>query len=1399
MAFLEPLPTDYENDTAATDEHPAAHNDANTAINAIADVLGADPAGDDSTITARFATVEASIALKATTAALAAVTTELGTNPSGGEATVVARFDAVDTALAARVLTTTHDALVALIGSNPQGGETTVADRLTAIEADVVLKAAQAELDAIADALGANPEGAYADAAARLTAIEAAVALKATTAALTVISDALGDDVTGEYDTVTERLTAHETVLSRLTAETPNEWKPGLIGGGGTSAVAVDPNNPQNFLIGTDTGGVRIVTGGGQHPEQSRVHQRGIPNFQARKIAGLWLSLVEPGTALAAVGNGTADSGGLYACKRVFTKEPSAWVRLDGGDFEDLIFNGGNHLAGVKDPVTTPYPRPYGAILAVDERAEPDAITTTSVPVSGSTVVVSTASFFVDGDVGRHLRIGSSLVTITEVTDATTVEVDGIIVSADQVAGVRVTMLGLLFITACTTTDGAWQLTVVRDSLTTIACDQIVGTAGTPIRGAVITETALRQVTADRDTVLLIPFDQSQNPSATRVMTTKDTSNIVGVGPSATAFSTAPGNCLDLAYIYPRSLGAKRTGIVSTGHRTATVAATTAVRTTGSLAVDLVVNEARFTAADVGRMVKIGGSSASLETTKQGTILAVASPTACTVGFVAVSKTGLTVSSVDPDNITVTVTGGTVTTAHVGLFVNIGGTSTRIATRVSSTKFTTAAAVAAPDQVAATPITIFDFAVGSVVTIYDSAILTTTGPTNVYSSGSTKWQPVSGPVAAVTTTGTTGTTVVTSTDVFTSAQVGRTIRVGQVVTTIVTKVSATTVTVADSVGTPTNGTSVVIAPLVDTYVFGAGSGTSGASVTLPTGCSALFGVNHVGRTVTVGSTETVITAVASDGQSFTTEDAHGGTHGSKVVVDAASWMAAPDYRTQWQALRVTETTPGFIELWVGGNNQPVELRAGGTSDIKDVASMWVGVAPVTEVGAMTWTPVTRAGFGTVHHDGTRYWLAGLAALPSNDSSASISRFGRSHEATSQGVAVSRSIPMLTDDGGRSWKPAKIIGNVGCLALVADPLRPEAFYIGTSDYPLTHIDDDMRSKAVFNPASNIMTLGTTAFADPVTGEILFGGPYTSGAKFANVHTLYGRDDPAEEPLNGDYTAWGDYNLATGAGANASVAAVMGGAVVYDSANRRHLIVATNGGGGVWYTIDPTRDAPNTWTRATPGWNTGPHSTTTSTSRLRASVAANHTTKHVFVADPFTGIWRAPVSNGVGTFVKIAGFVLGVSSNLVDGYGYMTYDEDNDVLVFGTATGLYAIEAATTVNATTALANATLIACGAASLAPGRVPGSTIYDPLSDCFWLATFGADADEVLLVDDDDEPLGGELWKLSRSSLGVWTAEDHTTPTYRNAAVWPEQMAKSGTRLLVTLTGSSCLILDGV
>jgi hypothetical protein len=56
------LAEDFTNSTAAEDNHPAAHNDANSAINAIQDTLGINPQGDSDTVAARMTAIESTMA-----------------------------------------------------------------------------------------------------------------------------------------------------------------------------------------------------------------------------------------------------------------------------------------------------------------------------------------------------------------------------------------------------------------------------------------------------------------------------------------------------------------------------------------------------------------------------------------------------------------------------------------------------------------------------------------------------------------------------------------------------------------------------------------------------------------------------------------------------------------------------------------------------------------------------------------------------------------------------------------------------------------------------------------------------------------------------------------------------------------------------------------------------------------------------------------------------------------------------------------------------------------------------------------------------------------------------------------------------------------------------------------
>lgn len=55
---LDSLPTSSANDTASLDTHPALHNDANAAINAVQTELGTTPSGTRSTVKARLESID---------------------------------------------------------------------------------------------------------------------------------------------------------------------------------------------------------------------------------------------------------------------------------------------------------------------------------------------------------------------------------------------------------------------------------------------------------------------------------------------------------------------------------------------------------------------------------------------------------------------------------------------------------------------------------------------------------------------------------------------------------------------------------------------------------------------------------------------------------------------------------------------------------------------------------------------------------------------------------------------------------------------------------------------------------------------------------------------------------------------------------------------------------------------------------------------------------------------------------------------------------------------------------------------------------------------------------------------------------------------------------------------
>ncbi len=75
-AALDALPTTSTNSTKAKDVHPALHNDANAAVNAIEATLGLNPQGAEATVTSRLAAIAALVAAKQD-AATAATDTEL--------------------------------------------------------------------------------------------------------------------------------------------------------------------------------------------------------------------------------------------------------------------------------------------------------------------------------------------------------------------------------------------------------------------------------------------------------------------------------------------------------------------------------------------------------------------------------------------------------------------------------------------------------------------------------------------------------------------------------------------------------------------------------------------------------------------------------------------------------------------------------------------------------------------------------------------------------------------------------------------------------------------------------------------------------------------------------------------------------------------------------------------------------------------------------------------------------------------------------------------------------------------------------------------------------------------------------------------------------------------------
>jgi hypothetical protein len=58
---LDALTTASANSTPSTDTHPALHNDANSAINAIQETLGTNPQGSEASVAARLTTIEGSL------------------------------------------------------------------------------------------------------------------------------------------------------------------------------------------------------------------------------------------------------------------------------------------------------------------------------------------------------------------------------------------------------------------------------------------------------------------------------------------------------------------------------------------------------------------------------------------------------------------------------------------------------------------------------------------------------------------------------------------------------------------------------------------------------------------------------------------------------------------------------------------------------------------------------------------------------------------------------------------------------------------------------------------------------------------------------------------------------------------------------------------------------------------------------------------------------------------------------------------------------------------------------------------------------------------------------------------------------------------------------------------
>jgi hypothetical protein len=508
----------------------------------------------------------------------------------------------------------------------------------------------------------------------------------------------------------------------------------------------------------------------------------------------------------------------------------------------------------------------------------------------------------------------------------------------------------------------------------------------------------------------------------------------------------------------------------------------------------------------------------------------------------------------------------------------------------------------------------------------------------------------------------------------------------------------------DSSASPTLSTSTITAAPTNVEAMGYAKASGGNAVTV------LAGQNYVYFSGNAFST--TASAITMTNMARTTAQADG-----------------PENNERWISVGSTVQSGNHIIL--------VGTCDGGRTVGADVNTVWRGVVSTTAStpwSGITWTALRGATYfseqvmNTAGADYTN-WISGQNT-PGRDGTAAVSGFTTSTDGARM-YLVSRGAAYRSDNYGLNWYATRQWGSADHACVAWDKWINKDYVVTTTgDWAWAAYHDAFVTEPHIILEVDAAT-GSGVWFDPKTGENFIGGCMGGGTEVPATdaeNTVWGI--PAASIPN-QYTSLGsspivDYNLDTGQGPSTAVGGVLDGCTTYGNGGAgttRSIVVATNGGKGMWYTVNNG----TTWVQVLQDGSSGTAAPfTTVGDKIRAVMLQDMPRNRVYVIERANGtVWRCSV-NADGTlstatrlFVKTWTY-----ATAKDSAGYISLDETNDRLWISTLNAVWYINNASTATANSGTTGAT--ASGFATNYPGELAGPMIYSPYYGAVLVATLG-------------------------------------------------------------------------